>query len=326
MPLQLPGSDRIFALRGHSASATQQSRLTILTRQIHRWEDESISQIKNFFRLKVFRITLTHLIILSIWLCFLWNYTSVYGELYAVNTLIASMIMNTILFGISDTLAQSITCFLSETVDPIPQIVDDSARHLLHQFESPHDIESGYESDNLSVFNDYGLSPVSSLYEEELDEHNDDHINAIQSRPETDVFNFRRFFGFMFWGFFISNFQVPWYRFLNFFYTEDPTVVQVLERVLSDQLVYSPVQLYYFFMYSNYVIEKGNADTFKIKIRSIYISTLGCNYLLWPAVQFINFLLMPKKFQVPFSSSVGVLWNCFLSMRNANKSITHKLR
>lgn len=54
------------------------------------------------------------------------------------------------------------------------------------------------------------------------------------------------------------------------------------------------------------------------EIQRLYIGTLGCNYLLWPAVQFINFLAVPKHLQVPFSSSVGVLWNCFLSMRNAS--------
>lgn len=120
-------------------------------------------------------------------------------------------------------------------------------------------------------------------------------------------------------GIFISFFQAPWYKFLNFFYTEDPTVVQVFERVLSDQLLYSPISLYCFFMFSNYVMEGGDKDTLGKKIQRLYISTLGCNYLVWPMVQFINFLIMPRDFQAPFSSSVGVVWNCFLSMRNASK-------
>ncbi|CCC68152.1 hypothetical protein NCAS_0B00680 [Naumovozyma castellii] len=319
MALELAGEDSITAFNDDSET---RGVIKSSFKNIRTFEENAVGKVKRFFTIRIYRITLTHLIILIIWVSFLLKYTSYYNEMYAKNALVATLFMNSILFGISDCLAQSITCFFSGPLDPVPKIVDDTARHIMNQFRSPAheslDLENGYESDTLSVFNDYGLSPASSsIGNEEGFLPSEEEVGTTR----TYLFNFRRFFSFMFWGFFISFFQVPWYKILNFFYTEDPTVIQVLERVLSDQLTYSPVQLYFFFMYANYIMEGGNAETFATKIKSIYISTLGCNYLVWPAVQFINFLLLPKPFQVPFSSSVGVLWNCFLSMRNASKSV-----
>lgn len=257
--------------------------------------------------LRIVRISVIDWTLLCVWVGLLLKFTSVYRSLYNKSALFATMWTNVLLFGISDILAQSIHCYMSYTVDPVPEIVDVTARNLVNRFTG----DEGYESDNLSIFNDYGETAYD--VEEGEDEEDDENFR------ETHIFEFYRWICFMAYGFIISFFQVPWYKFLNFFYTEDPTVVQVLERVLSDQLLYSPIQLYCFFMYSSYIMERGDLNTFNKKIQRLYISTLGCNYLVWPLVQFINFLAIPKHFQVPFSSSVGVLWNCFLSMRNASR-------
>jgi protein Mpv17 len=41
------------------------------------------------------------------------------------------------------------------------------------------------------------------------------------------------------------------------------------------------------------------------------------NYTIWPIVQFINFRFLPLRYRVPFVSSVGVLWNAYLSLLNS---------
>lgn len=275
---------------------------------LERLKPELQEWLDNITHLRIMHISVVHWTMLGTWVGLLVNFTYVYRLLYVRSALFATMCTNVLLFGISDILAQSVHCYMAYMVDPVPQIVDSTARNLVNRLTG----DEGYESDNLSIFNDYGGERLDDdeVYNDEED--NDDF-------RETHIFDFYRWVCFMSWGFMISFFQVPWYKFLNFFYTEDPTVVQVLERVLSDQLLYSPIQLYCFFMYSSYVMERGNADMFNQKIRRLYISTLGCNYLVWPLVQFVNFLAMPKHFQVPFSSSVGVLWNTFLSMRNASR-------
>ncbi|QLQ79503.1 hypothetical protein HG537_0C01500 [Torulaspora globosa] len=255
-------------------------------------------QLDSLAHWRLLRISVVHWFVLIVWSTTLWRFTGVYRVLYARSALVATMFTNVLLFGISDALAQAIHCYASEAVDPLPPIVDSTVRSLV-------DIDS----DNLSVFNDYGgeAAVIGSMDVEE----------ETEDAPDVYFFDLYRWMCFMAWGFTLSFFQVPWYKFLNFFYTEDPTVVQVLERVLSDQLLYSPVSLYCFFMYSSYVMEGGDAAAFSRKIQRLYVSTLGCNYLVWPAVQFVNFLAVPKHLQVPFSSSVGLAWNCFLSMRNA---------
>lgn len=45
------------------------------------------------------------------------------------------------------------------------------------------------------------------------------------------------------------------------------------------------------------------------------------NYILWPAVQMINFRLIPLRFQLPFASSWGILWGTYLSLTNSAAEI-----
>lgn len=269
----------------------------------------SVNRLRHSLRrlslVKLCKISLTHWSLLITWLLLLLRFTSIYRRLYDKSALLATMCTNVLLFGISDSMAQSILCYFSTHVDPVPQVIDG----MFSRLRRPPIIDDDNESDNLSVFNDYGETTLESEPAYDF------------SAPDAHKFAFFRWSCFMLWGFILSFFQVPWYKFLNYFYTEDPTVVQVLERVLCDQLLYSPISLYSFFMYSNYVMEGGDAETFSKKIQVLYLSTLGCNYLVWPLVQFLNFLVVPKHFQVPFSSSVGIVWNCFLSMRNASNSI-----
>ncbi|CCF55866.1 hypothetical protein KAFR_0A04310 [Kazachstania africana CBS 2517] len=321
MPLQLFGRDQIVVhydssnedIESHDDSSPSLSRTVVLQYKLLHFA-EDITQFK------LYNVTIVHWTLFLLWLWLLWSLTNVYNDLYQRSAHFASMCTNVILFGLSDIIAQSITCYFSSSIDPIPQIIDSTANEFMHQWRhnaspSQNNEDTGYESDNYSVFNDYGLSAISSNV-------SDFEFNTEYSKlRDTSIFNFWRWVCFMFWGLFISNFQVPWYKILNYFYTEDPTVIQVLERVLSDQLLYSPLFLYFFFTYSNFIMERGDSETYRIKIERLYISTLGCNLLVWPLAQFINFLIIPKHFQVPFSSSVGVLWNCFLSMRNASNSI-----
>lgn len=335
MPIQLFGRDQIvvdYERNRHYTNSLDDSlntRVAVGVRsKIRHWLDEVYRYI---YSVGFLRITIVHWVLLVTWIVLLLNFTSVYRKMYNKSALFTTMCTNVLLFGISDILAQCAVCYMSSKMDPIPGFIDSTARNLIdqlqlssgdHQLHRQND-RGEDDDDDISIFNDYGPSRLQTgMYDPgiEIDpgHHEESGDNSEDGSYKFDVY---RWLCFMFWGLFLSFFQVPWYKFLNYFYTEDPTVVQVLERVLSDQLVYSPISLYCFFMYSNYIMEGGDADSFRKKIEKVYISTLGCNYLVWPMVQFVNFLVMPKHFQVPFSSSVGVLWNCFLSMRNASHSI-----
>lgn len=300
------------------------------------WKDKLKRWQVMLFNFKIFKVTILHWSLLITWGTLLFHFTYIYRKLYQRTNLIATMLTNILLFGCSDILAQSISCFYSSSSSSSslsPSFSFFNPSIILTGFNSNGSIFSnqlnnddlGYESDNNLIYNQYGITPANSDDEGDYQYNLDQSSNYINNYDcdsnNLIIFNFWRWGCFMFWGGFIANFQVPWYKILNFLFTSDPSMIQVLERVLSDQLVYSPMFLFFFFTYSNFIMEGGNKETLWIKINKVYISTLGYNLMVWPFAQIINFSIIPKHYQVPFSSSVGVLWNCFLSMKNASNSI-----
>lgn len=254
--------------------------------------------IKYLSQFKIFYIPVLNWGILCVYLSLLYKLIQRYETLYEKSVLLTTMTTNTLLFGLSDTLAQSISCFLA--------LVS----------ERPYSASVSLDNYQPTVSRD---QPDDSFYADYGDTRSRQRQNSVQSvnsqfqllskQTDKDIFNFHRFLGFTMWGFAMSFVQVAWYWVLNHLFTADPTFVSVLERVLSDQLFFSPISLFSFFTYSNFVLEGGDKITLNDKIQKIYISTLAANYMVWPLVQFINFLVMPRRFQVPFSSSGKCLFH-----------------
>lgn len=218
---------------------------------------------------------------------FLIRLTIKYNDLYVRNSLITLIVTNIVLYGISETLAQLV---------------------LLYRGESPA----------------FAVSEPVALGGEDIIETDDEDVDTFLSfvqqpapEPEEPLPNFRfgRLAGFMCWGFVMAIVQYIWYSFLQI-YSKDPKLVEVIRKVLLDQFCFLPVLLFCFFTYGTMVLDNGTWDDTLDKLRRVYLSTLMLNYCVWFPVQFVNFLLVPRHFQVPFSSLVLVLWNCFLSMRN----------
>lgn len=312
MSVQLFGRDQINVTFEERSTSALRRLIEAINFRITATKDRIQEILDNVTHLRIQRVSIVHWVLLAVWTGLLLSLTTTYAKLYGTSALLATMCSNVLLFGLSDILAQGIQCYLSYSgvplgvaVHPIgfmPDVGEDS-----FPFDTDSDNDSTVDNDDLSMFNDYG-SP--NPYTQPR------HLFETDDAPETHIFDFHRWVCFMFWGFILSFFQVPWYKFLNYFYTEDPSIIQVFERLLSDQLLYSPISLYCFFTYSNYIMESGDSITFARKIQRLFISTLGYNYMVWPLVQLINFSIVPKHLQVPFSSSVGIVWNCFLSMRN----------
>lgn len=238
---------------------------------------------------RIHNVPLINLLLLSVLSSFLIRLTTKYHRLYTKSSLLATVATNLVLYGIADTLAQSISAFYASPI----RLDEDQESMVSEELQNP--------------FVDYGTSPSWTVSRPSLES---------KSQP----FAFHRLAGFMVWGFVMAFVQVVWYAILNAMFNDDPTFVTVLERCLTDQLCFSPVSLFCFFAYSTLILEGATGDELSVKLREIYLSTLAFNMCVWFPVQFINFLVMPKNLQVPFSSSVGILWNCFLSMRNASSA------
>jgi len=57
----------------------------------------------------------------------------------------------------------------------------------------------------------------------------------------------------------------------------------------------------------------------KEKLEKNYFQGLKANWMLWPAVQAVNFKLVPLEHRVLVVNIVSLGWNCFLSYLNSSK-------
>ncbi|KAI5244436.1 hypothetical protein E4T43_03801 [Aureobasidium subglaciale] len=131
-------------------------------------------------------------------------------------------------------------------------------------------------------------------------------------------FDFERLTRFMAYGFIMAPIQHKWFGFLSrvFPLTATAGTTAAAKRVAFDQLLFAPVGLGAFFTFMT-VAEGGGRKEVQKKFQDIYIPSLKANYLVWPAVQLINFRLMPRQFQIPFVSTIGIAWTAYLSLTNS---------
>jgi protein Mpv17 len=103
----------------------------------------------------------------------------------------------------------------------------------------------------------------------------------------------------MAYGFCMAPLQFRWFKFLekSFPITKTAAFGPAVKRVVFDQLVFAPFGLACFFTAMT-VAEGGGRRAVETKLRDMYVPTLKANFMLWPAVQVINFRLMPVQFQL----------------------------
>ncbi|OAA61803.1 Mpv17/PMP22 [Niveomyces insectorum RCEF 264] len=159
--------------------------------------------------------------------------------------------------------------------------------------------------------------------------HELDRKNPLLDReliPESKLlpppFDFERLTRFMAYGFGMAPIQFKWFRFLErcFPITKASAFGPALKRVAFDQLIFAPLGIAWFFTVMT-VAEGGGRRAVQGKLHDMYVSTLKANFMIWPAVQVVNFRLMPVQFQLPFVSTVGIAWTAYLSLTNAAEDV-----
>lgn len=211
------------------------------------------------------------------------------------------MVTNAILGGIADTVAQSITAVRERA------------------------LKKGSRDDDLA----YELDIKDPVTHREL---------IPESKILPPPFDFERLTRFMAYGFMMAPLQFKWFGFLEktFPLSKASAFVPAMKRVAFDQLIFAPFGLVCFYTAMT-VAEGGGKRAIYNKFRDMYVPTLKANYAVWPAVQIINFRLMPVQFQLvsslianyaspvqlltltlqPFVSTVGIAWTAYLSLSNA---------
>jgi hypothetical protein len=157
----------------------------------------------------------------------------------------------------------------------------------------------------------------------ELDRRNPLNENDIipDSKRLPPPFDFERTVRFMSYGFIMSPLQHRWFRFLSstFPMSKTSTWLPALKRVSFDQFLFAPagkckiVLLYMsmltllglacFFTFMT-VAEGGGKRAVQRKFQDIYVPALKANWLVWPAVQIVNFRVMPIQYQIVCTSAL----------------------
>ena len=170
----------------------------------------------------------------------------------------------------------------------------------------------------------------------ELDRRNPFNENDLipDSKILPPPFDFERTTRFMSYGFLMSPIQHRWFGFLSrtFPVSKTATWLPALKRVAFDQFLFAPAGLAAFFTFMT-VAEGGGKRAVQRKFQDVYVPALKANYMVWPAVQLINFRVMPIQFQIvssllqvvspatnicqPFVSTVGIAWTAYLSLTNS---------
>ncbi|OIW31885.1 hypothetical protein CONLIGDRAFT_629573 [Coniochaeta ligniaria NRRL 30616] len=216
--------------------------------------------------------------------------SSRFNAYYDERPILTMMVTNAVLGGVADTVAQSITAIRERALRK-------SGGTPLSPKQDPIAIEI-HELDRKNPFNDRELVPDSKLL--------------------PPPFDFERLTRFMAYGFCMAPLQFRWFKFLEktFPITKAAAFGPAMKRVVFDQLIFAPFGLGVFFTAMT-VAEGGGRREVATKLRDMYVPTLKANYIIWPAVQVINFRLMPVQFQLPFVSTVGIAWTAYLSLTNA---------
>ncbi|KAK4672000.1 hypothetical protein QC764_610620 [Podospora pseudoanserina] len=238
-------------------------------------------------------VPLLHTIIFCIEMALFARLTSRFNGYYEERPILTMMVSNAILGGIADTVAQSITAIRQRAVRKHPYGLDareDAAAIEIH------------ELDRKNPLSDRDLIP--------------------DSKALPPPFDFERLTRFMAYGFCMAPVQFRWFKFLEstFPLTKASAFVPAMKRVACDQLVFAPFGVAAFFTAMT-LAEGGGTKGVSQKMKDMYFPTLKANYILWPAVQVVNFRLMPVQFQLPFVSTVGIAWTAYLSLTNAAENV-----
>ncbi|KAJ9418733.1 hypothetical protein QL093DRAFT_2390561 [Fusarium oxysporum] len=225
------------------------------------------------------------------------NSKYIYGRI----VIMTMMVTNAILGGVADTVAQSITAIRERAIrQPGGLKKNDGIAIEIHELDRKNPF---YERDLIP--DSVGLPPP---------------------------FDFERLTRFMAYGFCMAPVQFKWFRFLErvFPVTKTSAFVPAMKRVAFDQLIFAPFGLAVFYTTMT-IAEGGGRRAVSNKLRDMYIPTLKANYVVWPAVQIVNFRLMPVQFQLvrhsfvpqkprsltglqPFVSTIGIAWTAYLSL------------
>ncbi|CAG9771996.1 unnamed protein product [Ceutorhynchus assimilis] len=105
-----------------------------------------------------------------------------------------------------------------------------------------------------------------------------------------------------------------WYRTLARKFGTQSSSITTLKKVACDQLIFAPSFLVVFVTNLNLMNGKSFSHI-KKELEANYTDIVVANWKLWPAVQLVNFYLVPLNYQVLLVQGVAIVWNTYLSWK-----------
>jgi len=106
-----------------------------------------------------------------------------------------------------------------------------------------------------------------------------------------------------------------WYAFLQRRINLSSRALTIGTRVAMDQLIFTPINMLAFL--SSMAIMEGSSP--QKKLESTYKIAIKKNWQVWPAVQLLNFSVVPLEHRVLLVNVVSLGWNCYLSYLNSSQ-------
>ncbi|GAB7325126.1 hypothetical protein MBLNU13_g09209t1 [Cladosporium sp. NU13] len=249
------------------------------------------------------RIPLLHAIVFLIQMTMVSLLVRKFNAYYAARPLLTTMITNAVLGGIADTVAQTLTA------TRMKQARRDSIGPQGHD---------GHKDDffNVEIHELEGKVPWPN---------EPDLLSSKAQKHLPPPFDFERMVRFMAYPCIMAPVQLRWFAFLNSTFpigvAGASNTFAALKRVAFDQFIFAPIGLGCFFTFMT-VCEGGGRRAITRKFQDVYVPALKANFIVWPAVQLINFRIMPIQFQIPFVSTVGIAWTAYLSLTNSAEEVS----
>eukprot|EP01114_Cavostelium_apophysatum_P018105 TRINITY_DN552_c0_g1_i2.p1 TRINITY_DN552_c0_g1~~TRINITY_DN552_c0_g1_i2.p1 ORF type:complete len:188 (+),score=24.76 TRINITY_DN552_c0_g1_i2:110-673(+) len=115
-----------------------------------------------------------------------------------------------------------------------------------------------------------------------------------------------------------------WYKFLDAIFPKessdqgqllDPSAIK---KLALDELLYDPFCIVFFFTVIG-ILEGNSFAHIKQKLVKEYWPTQKASWALWPAVQLVNFSVVPGHLRILFINFVSFFWSIFMQLRQSKQ-------
>ncbi|XP_017492220.1 PREDICTED: cyclin-K-like [Rhagoletis zephyria] len=110
-----------------------------------------------------------------------------------------------------------------------------------------------------------------------------------------------------------------WYRFLDRSFGVKKFLLKPWQKVIADQTIFSP-QINLLAIPVLGLLNSNSLEQMKDNVRNNYVDIMIANYKIWPAVQMVNFYLVPLNYRVVFASFFSLIWNTYYTWKMGEKT------